>query len=332
MTHYDVFNGDADGICALHQLRLAEPRESVLVTGPKRDIALLARVPAGAGDTVTVLDVSMARNRSALQALLARGAAVRYFDHHHAGEPLRHPNLQAFVDTSPGVCTSILVDRYLGGRHRPWAIVGAFGDNLPSVAQALAQGSGLQPEALAALRSLGEAMNYNAYGDSEADLLLPPARLYQLVRPHADPLDFIAREGIAADLLARQRADLALAEAVAPIAVLPGGSVTVLPDAAWARRVQGSFANALSLRSPHAAVAVLRPAGAGLLLASVRAPQRAPAGADALCRAFPGGEGRAGAAGIDRLPQDRLQEFIAAFARAYPGEAEAQGIHEDPAR
>jgi len=36
MAYYDVFNGDADGICALHQLRLAEPREATLVTGVKR--------------------------------------------------------------------------------------------------------------------------------------------------------------------------------------------------------------------------------------------------------------------------------------------------------
>jgi hypothetical protein len=42
---YDVFNGDADGICALHQLRLANPRDAVLLTGVKRDIALLQRVP-----------------------------------------------------------------------------------------------------------------------------------------------------------------------------------------------------------------------------------------------------------------------------------------------
>ena len=47
---YDVFNGDADGLCSLQQIRLAEPADSVLVTGVKRDIALLARVPAGAGD------------------------------------------------------------------------------------------------------------------------------------------------------------------------------------------------------------------------------------------------------------------------------------------
>ena len=41
MSHWDVFNGDADGLCALQQLRLARPRESRLVTGLKREIALL---------------------------------------------------------------------------------------------------------------------------------------------------------------------------------------------------------------------------------------------------------------------------------------------------
>ena len=46
MTRYDVFNGDADGICALHQLRLDEPRDAELVTGVKRDIGLVARINA----------------------------------------------------------------------------------------------------------------------------------------------------------------------------------------------------------------------------------------------------------------------------------------------
>ena len=45
MKHFDVFNGDADGICALHQLRLAKPLQSLLITGVKRDVALLSRVP-----------------------------------------------------------------------------------------------------------------------------------------------------------------------------------------------------------------------------------------------------------------------------------------------
>jgi hypothetical protein len=29
--YFDVFNGDADGLCALHQLSLAEPRAARLV-------------------------------------------------------------------------------------------------------------------------------------------------------------------------------------------------------------------------------------------------------------------------------------------------------------
>lgn len=37
MRYVDVFNGDADGLCALHQLRLAEPlpadAQTELVTG-----------------------------------------------------------------------------------------------------------------------------------------------------------------------------------------------------------------------------------------------------------------------------------------------------------
>lgn len=53
MKAIDVFNGDADGICALHQWRLAYPVETTLVTGVKRDIQLLQSVKVGAGDTAT---------------------------------------------------------------------------------------------------------------------------------------------------------------------------------------------------------------------------------------------------------------------------------------
>ncbi|MEX0614825.1 MAG: DHH family phosphoesterase, partial [Methylophaga sp.] len=66
MQSFDVFNGDADGICALVQLRLAAPRESVLVTGVKRDIQLLQQVEPEAGDEVTVLDISLQKNASDL--------------------------------------------------------------------------------------------------------------------------------------------------------------------------------------------------------------------------------------------------------------------------
>ena len=53
MSHYDVFNGDADGLCALQQLRLHTPVDNaILITGVKRDISLLQRVEAQAGDNV----------------------------------------------------------------------------------------------------------------------------------------------------------------------------------------------------------------------------------------------------------------------------------------
>ena len=86
MTSYDVFNGDADGLCALTQLRNAEPREAVLITGVKRDIELLKQVQAQAGDVVTVLDVSLDKNRAALEHVLAAGAEVFFADHHFAGD------------------------------------------------------------------------------------------------------------------------------------------------------------------------------------------------------------------------------------------------------
>lgn len=86
MRIIDVFNGDADGLCALHQLRLSEPADSELITGPKREISLLQRVDACAGDRVTVLDIALSKNRPALDTLLKAGAHVRYFDHHQPGE------------------------------------------------------------------------------------------------------------------------------------------------------------------------------------------------------------------------------------------------------
>src|SRR5436190_23575062 len=101
---YDIFNGDADGLCALHQLRLEEPREAELVTGVKRDVALLERIEAQPGDAIAVLDVSMKPNTAALRRALERGARVQYFDHHAVGEIIEHPALDAHIDTSPETC------------------------------------------------------------------------------------------------------------------------------------------------------------------------------------------------------------------------------------
>jgi len=317
MRLYDVFNGDADGICALHQLRLAEPAQSELVTGVKRDIGLLARVPAGAGDRITVLDVSLDRNRAALLDLLARGAQVRYFDHHYAGEIPQHPLLEAHIDTARGVCTSILVDRQLGGRYRAWAVTAAFGDNLDTAARELAAGLGLPPGALERLRELGQGLNYNAYGETEADLVMPPAELYRALARYPDPLQFIDREPVCARLDAARREDLAAARAVPASWSAGAAAMHVLPDAPWARRVGGSFANQLATEAPGRAIAVLVPGSAGGYVVSVRSPAAAAQGADELCRGFPGGGGRRDAGGIDRLPESELEDFRRRFADAF---------------
>lgn len=317
MTHFDVFNGDADGICALHQLRLADPIDSSLITGVKRDITLLNRVNARRGDSVTVLDISLDANRDALLALLRRGVTVEYFDHHFAGAIPRRAHLSTHIDTAPDICTSLLVDRHIGGQHRLWAIVGAFGDNLCDPAYTLAQGCKLGAEQIQRLRELGESLNYNAYADDEADLMIAPASLYQALHRYLSPFDFIASEPLVQAVGERRRRDMDLASQVQPCTALPCGSIYLLPDEAWARRVRGIFANHLTTRSPSRAHAVLSAHGSGAYTVSVRAPLAAPHGADALCRQFRNGGGRAAAAGINPLPEGRLVDFIRAFEAAF---------------
>src|SRR5690606_2888498 len=107
MAHIDVFNGDADGICSLVQLRNAQPVDSLLVTGVKRDIELLEKVDAVAGDQLTVLDVSMDKNRGGVERALASGASVFYVDHHYAGEIPQHANMTAIINEAADVCTAL---------------------------------------------------------------------------------------------------------------------------------------------------------------------------------------------------------------------------------
>jgi hypothetical protein len=322
MRYIDVFNGDADGMCALHQLRLAEPLPAdvpvELVTGLKREIDLLARVavePEDAGDTmVTVLDISLDRNRAALECLLASGASVRYFDHHFAGAVPAHPRLQALLDPAADVCTGMLVDRYLGGRYRLWAVIAAFGDNLAAAAEALAAPLGLDAARLHTLRELGEALNYNGYGASEADVLIHPRELYRALHDFVDPFAFHATSIVQA-LIERGRRDLAAVMTIAPAFADSQCAVYRLPDAAWSRRVIGTFANTLAQKHPRRAHAVVKDNADGTLTVSVRAPVQAlhdaeTQGADGLCRQFETGGGRAVAAGIDHLPASRLDEFI----------------------
>ena len=318
MTCHDVFNGDADGLCALHQLRLAAPRNCNLVTGPKRDVRLLARVDAREGDSVTVLDISLDVNRAALGVLLARGVQVTWFDHHYAGPVPVHPRLAATIDTAPDVCTAMLVDRHLGGRYRAWAVVAAYGDNMHASAARLGRSLSLSDAEAGELRSLGEALAYAGCGEREEDLCIGPADLYAILHRYQDPLQFVAAEPVLRTLRESARADLAAARTLSPALKRVGTDVYQLPDAAWSRRVASLFANELAHRAPARAHVVLTPGEHDGWWVSVRAPLAAPQGADRLCRQFPHGGGRAAAAGINGLPASRLPEFLEALDAAFP--------------
>jgi single-stranded DNA-specific DHH superfamily exonuclease len=310
MTYYDVFNGDADGICALQQLRLCEPKEdAVLVTGLKRDIGLLSRVDVSPGDEITVLDVSLEKNRAALDRVLNAGATVFYADHHFPGEIPVHHKLDVHIDVTADTCTSLIVNKHLQGANAKWAVVGAFGDNFDQVAKDLGSSIGLNESQLTQLQQLGICINYNGYGFELDDLMFHPEALYQLIHPYSNPLDFIALEAGYEKLLAQFMTDMEMAKDFNPQASNADGSVYLLPNKSWAKRVVGVMGNELAKKYPDKAHALLVDTGDGGYRVSVRAPYNRKYGADDLCRRFKSGGGRKAAAGINQLDSPLLSEF-----------------------
>lgn len=318
MSYIDCFNGDADGICALTQLRLAEPRDAQLVTGVKRDINLLARVDAGVGDMVTVLDVSLDKNRDGLEAILTSGATVFYCDHHFAGDIPDHENLKTLINTTPDVCTSLLINQRLNGAFLEWAVVGTFGDNLKKSAHGLAKPLGFSTSELSSLEELGIYLNYNGYGASIDDLYFPPAELFQLTVKHQSALGFINEDADSfATLKNGYKTDMANAESVMPIHNSDSIAVFEFPNEAWARRVSGVFGNDLANRYPGRAHAVITQKSDQGYLVSIRAPLNNKQGADEVCRQFDTGGGRAAAAGINHLPESDLPLLIKCLGERY---------------
>ena len=321
MSRIDVFNGDADGICALTQLHLAQPRSAGdrLVTGVKRDIELLDQVQAQAGDQITVLDVSLDKNREPLRRVLAAGAEVFYVDHHFAGEIPQDARLTTIINEAPDVCTSLLVNGHLKNRYLAWAVVGAFGDNLKASAELMARQLNVDDATLRQLEDLGTYLNYNGYGERIDDLHFAPDQLFRLVSAHATPQAFIAEARDHFDKLADgYNTDMAKAASTLPMAgSTERAALFVLPDEAWARRVSGVYSNDLTNLHPDRAHAVLTEKRNGSYLVSVRAPLTRKKGADELCRKFATGGGRAAAAGINDLQADQLGEFIRQFTQQY---------------
>ncbi|WP_438971948.1 DHH family phosphoesterase, partial [Methylophaga sp.] len=295
MAVIDVFNGDADGICSLVQLRLAKPQDSVLVTGIKRDINLLRQVEVEVDDQVTVLDISMQKNHDDLNRLLKAGAKVFYADHHNPGEKIEHPNLSAHVDVTPSVCTALIVDRYLRGAYHLWAITAAFGDNLTSVAQTLASKAGLDAQQVSLLQDLGIYLNYNGYGANLDDLFFHPADLYRECVEFRSPFDFIEQKShVFETLQSGYKADISSAESEKAFHQTASLSAVILPDKTWARRVSGVFSNQLSNQNPDRAHLILTNKQDGNYLVSIRAPLSRLEGADEVAAMFKTGGGRKG--------------------------------------
>jgi len=317
MTTYDVFNGDADGICSLIQLRLAEPAETTWITGVKRDIALAKQVPIAEPAQVNILDVSLDKNREAVDALLAAGSSVFYVDHHYPGQQLPQvENFTALIDTQPTTCTALLMDQHLEGRFHNWAITAAFGDNLNAVGEELAQKAGLTVEQTDALKMLGVCINYNGYGSAVEDLHFHPADLYREFVAFSDPLKLIASEPLAwQQLRDGYEADMTKGLAAPALAETGSSLVVKLPDEAWARRVSGVLGNDLANQNPDKACAIVTEKADGNYLVSIRAPLNNRTGADEVARQFPTGGGRMAAAGINALPAEQLDAFVGTMAK-----------------
>ncbi|CAA0078226.1 Uncharacterised protein [Zhongshania aliphaticivorans] len=320
MAVIDVFNGDADGLCALVQLRNASPQDSVLVTGVKRDINLLARVEAQPGDQLTVLDVSLDKNRDGLGLALEAGAEVVYVDHHFAGEIPEHDNLTVNINPAADVCTSLLVNGMLKGQYAEWAVVGAFGDNLRNSAMAVAKNLALSEVELEQLENLGIYLNYNGYGASIDDLHFDPADLYRRIALYASPRQFMKE---AADTFSQleegYKNDMRAASQLPALHADDVAAVFILPNERWARRVSGVYSNDLANDFPDRAHAVLTEKDNGNYLVSIRAPLNNKRGADEFCRQFPTGGGRAAAAGINDLSGTNLNNFVTQFQSFYRG-------------
>ena len=314
----DVFNGDADGICALVQLRLAKPVNAKLVTGVKRDIQLLEHLSVEVNDFVTVLDISLKKNRNSLDRMLKQGASVFYVDHHESGEIPEHPNFECIINTVADTCTSLLVDQYLAGKYRAWAVTAAFGDNLLKSAEQLAQTLSLRTNQFKQLQDLGVCINYNGYGDSIADLHFDPAVLFRHLSYYESPFDFmIDNADIYGHLLSGYADDMTQAKSIKPEYETNTIGVYILPDKAWARRISGVLGNELANQHPKRAHAVLSYNAKGGYQVSVRAPLITKAGADELCSSFATGGGRKSAAGINHLPFEALSVFIDALSEKY---------------
>ncbi|WP_318496478.1 DHH family phosphoesterase [Photobacterium leiognathi] len=305
--HYDVFNGDADGICALLQLRLNAPRRSILISGVKRDNQLLKKISPQQGDTVTCLDISMEKNTNELINILNIGCDVFYVDHHKSGDIPMSDKLDTIINTDANTCTSLLINEKLDNRYIEWAIVGAYGDNLINVANNLADSIGLNKEQKKQLNELGVLINYNGYGSMLSDLHFDPVILFKMLLNYQSPFEVLSSD--TSPYLALKQGylrDFKHVENIRPKIKEKNSACYVLPNETWSRRVVGVFSNTLANNDPCKAHIVALEIDKEHYQISLRSPLNKKYGASDICSQYPSGGGRSGAAGINSLHKSEL--------------------------
>lgn len=308
----DFFNGDADGIISLHQFRMLVPTDSVKFTGVKRDVDLLRYVDIRNIDSklLTVFDISIKSNHQYILSALQRHNHIRWFDHHDPGDGTYTEDFKPVVDTSPDVCTSIVVQRHLNHDFDAWTVAAAYGDNLDTQAKKL--GKQFDAKQHRWLKKLGTTINYNAYGRTEQDLVAHPLDVFNDLHEYADPFDYMDKSKLFKKIHRQRNADHKQLKSSEKIFQSEVGDVVVLPDSIASIRCSGLYSNELVTKNPEKAFAILTVVPHGYRV-SIRASQINPVGADQLASQFETGGGRQRAAGINFLPADQIGKFTKLF-------------------
>lgn len=322
----DVFNGDADGIFSLIQLRKVNPVDAEkqrLVTGVKRDISLVSKISDTEANqaSITVLDISFDKNKHDIARVLLEAKSVFYCDHHQAKMLFEDERLTTLINTASTVCTALLINDYLQNAQPLWAATAAYGDGLDDSAEQLANVLQLTVEQKASLKELGMLVNYNSYGNTEADLHYPPAVLYKSLITYDDPFAVIADAASPyARLKAGYDADLENARAMLVQSDAKAVLVVELPNAPWANRITGTYGNLLAAENRDKAIVIVSSNLHDSLTISLRAPKDNLYGAADICGQFETGGGREGAAGINALPATELSQFVKLVSQTYSNE------------
>lgn len=324
MKYIDIFNGDADGIFSLIQWRKAYPiignDKQHLVTGVKRDIALVQQVTdtLASEAAITVLDVSFDKNVDGVKQVLKGCQNLFYCDHHKADKLFEHPKLTVKINTEPTVCTGLLLNAYLQDRYPLWAIAAAYGDGLDYIAERHVNRLQLNESQQEQLKKLGVLVNYNGYGSLVEDLHFDPAEMFTLLVNYETPFDIVQdKESPYAQLEQGYMEDMTKVQSSENISSDDRLIALLLEDAAWARRISGTYGNQLAAQNPEKPVVIASYNAEGSLAISLRAPKNNPYGASTICSQFATGGGREGAAGVNKLPKSEIGSFIDAVSKYY---------------